>query len=248
MPRIPGRDADSTTPTACQTGHGIIPFPPLPAWFLLPFVAIWHAGHQPAAAVGDLRRGRRRHRLLDARVTCRSATDPRADRAVPRPRHGPVVHRGHRLARGSGPTSWPSAACSCPSARRSPPIPTPPSPSRSADAVTAVRRLPLAGRLVDGRAARDARRSGGELMFVLAGSGTAAAAMAAVGVILCAVAAVLAVVVAGPAGRPGADHRRRASIVGGLPAPDLRRALSRRSRSRSIDAVLLARRRRPGAG
>jgi hypothetical protein len=24
------------------TGRGIIPFPPLPAWFLLPFVAIWH--------------------------------------------------------------------------------------------------------------------------------------------------------------------------------------------------------------
>ncbi len=32
------------TPAGDQTGSGIIPFPPLPAWVLLPFVSIWHLG------------------------------------------------------------------------------------------------------------------------------------------------------------------------------------------------------------
>ena len=36
---MPIKDASGT-----PTGYGIIPFPPLPAWVLLPFVSIWHLG------------------------------------------------------------------------------------------------------------------------------------------------------------------------------------------------------------
>ena len=145
-----------------DTGRGIIPFPPLPAWFCCrsspsgtwpPTSSCWpRSSPRSTSGIAYWMLG-----YLPVRQR-----DPPADRAVPGPRHRPLVRGRHRQRPGSGPTSSPSAACWRPSASRSPPTARPPSrgPSQMRSPRPGVPAGPAAWRsAADGRGPRGARRA-----------------------------------------------------------------------------------------
>ncbi len=224
--------------TAIATGYGIIPFPPLPAWVLLPFVAIWHVATNQqllatffaAVDVGiaywmlgylPIRPG--------VRVLTRSSSASAPSCGTPPPSARP----------GSGPTSWPSAAC-CSSVglalrrtgRRA-------SRSRSSER----RRLrsgglELAGRLV-GRSLLVAARRPGASCFLRPGRrGHLGGRSGAVGLVLGLVAAVARRGRGRPAGGPGAVRARR-SLSSSACRPPARRARARPAVAVLVDVVLV---------
>ncbi len=198
-----------------ETGQGIIPFPPLPAWVLLPFVAIWHVSTN--------------QQLL-------SAVFGAIDVALAYWMLGflpvsPQIRRLTALFLGLGTVLWYTSAIGTTwfwahivavfcllisvglalSADREA---TELQPIKNA--ASGVRHFEWPG----GWRSVALIVAGGvtaELMFVLAGSGSAASVLAAVGVLLGLLAASLAVVVAG---RPGAltPFVLAVAVVGGLPA------------------------------
>jgi hypothetical protein len=217
------------------TGYGIIPFPPLPAWVLLPFVSIWHLGTD-------------QHLL----ATIFSAID--VGIAYWMLGHLPVRHAIRVLTSlflGLGTVLWYTAAIGSTwfwahivavgclllavglalAADRDA---ASPEPLRTA--ATAVRRpgwpggWASVGLLV-------ALGAIGEMLFVLAGAGTSAATLAAAGLLLSVLAVALAVVVAG---RPGVlvPFVVAVAILAGLPAVLLAGAQSQ-STIAIIDAVLI---------
>ena len=204
-----------TDASGASTGFGIIPFPPMPAWVLLPFVSVWHLAtdqHLLATIFAAIDVGIAYWMLGYLRV-----------------RHSVRVLTS--LFLGLGTVLWYTAAIgstwfwahivavgclllSVGLALSGDPDATEPGPVK--DAAAAVRHLRWPG----GRSSillLCALGASGELLFVLAGAGTSAAALAGVGVILSLVAAALAVTVAG---RPGvlAPLVAAVAIVGGLPA------------------------------
>ena len=201
--------------TGVPTGYGIIPFPPLPAWFLLPFVSMWHLATN--------------QQLLS---TFFAAVD--VGIAYWMLGHLRVSHEIRVLTSlflGLGTVLWYTAAIGSTwfwahvvavgclllavgAALASDPDATEPEPIK--DAATAVRHFRWPGGW-SSLALLCALGTGGELLFVLAGAGSSAASLAAVGLVLGLVAAALAVVVTG---RPGvlAPFVAAVVIVGGLPA------------------------------
>jgi hypothetical protein len=197
------------------TGQGIIPFPPLPAWVLLPFVALWHLGtnEQLLACI---------FAAIDVGI---------AYWMLGRLPLRPGVRGLTALFLGLGSVLWYAAAIGTTwfwahivavgcllvavgIALAADPDAAQPRPVR--EAVTAVRKVSWpggwrsAGLLV-------AMGIGGELLFVLAGAGTPAASLAAVGVVLCVLAAALATAVVGRSGAL-APFAVLVVVVGGLPA------------------------------
>jgi hypothetical protein len=212
------------------TQRGIIPFPPLPAVVLLPFVAIWHmaTNEQLLATVFG---------AIDVGIAYWMLG------------FLPVAQKIRRLTAlffGLGTVFWYTSvigstwfwahvvavACLLLSVglalsvdrKAAEPLPL-------REAAGAVRRLTWPGGW-SSVAVLFSLGAIGELLFVLASAGTSAAALAGVGVLLCVLAALLAVVVAG---RPGvlAPFVVAVAIVGGLPAVILAGA-----RSQTLIAVL----------
>ncbi|MGD0020138.1 MAG: hypothetical protein ABSD62_12860 [Candidatus Limnocylindrales bacterium] len=204
-----------TDSSGAPTGYGIIPFPPLPAWVLLPFVSIWHLAtnqHLLATIFAAIDVGIAYWMLGYLRV-----------------RH--EIRILTSLFLGLGTVLWYTAAIgstwfwahivavgclllSVGMALAADRDATEPGPLR--DAATALRRFSWPGGW-SSAALLVALGAAGELLFVLAGADSSAASLAAVGVLLGLIAAALAVVVAG---RPGvlAPFVAAAAIVGGLPA------------------------------
>ncbi len=217
------------------TGFGIIPFPPLPAWVLLPFVSMWHlTTNQHLLAT------------IFAAVDVGIAYWMLGHLAV---RHN--IRLLTSLFLGLGTVLWYTAAIgstwfwahivavgclllSIGLALAADGDAAEPRPLRSA--ATAVREFnwpggwSAVGLLV-------ALGAIGEMLFVLEGAGTPAASMAAVGILLCLLAVALAVVVAG---RPGVlvPFVVAVAIVGGLPAVLLAGAQSQATVG-IIDAALV---------
>jgi hypothetical protein len=201
--------------SCAATGYGIIPFPPLPAWVLLPFVALWHQATN--------------QQLL---ATIFAAID--VGIAYWMLGYLPVRHRIRVLTSlflGLGTVLWYTAAIgstwfwahivavgclllSVGLALSADPDATQPEPLRGV--VTAVRGFRWPGGWPS-LVLTCVLGAVGELLFLLAGAGTSAAALAGVGVLLGLVAAALATVVAG---RPGvlAPFVIVVAVVGGLPA------------------------------
>ncbi|HEU6440540.1 MAG TPA: hypothetical protein VFC12_08925 [Terriglobales bacterium] len=197
------------------TQRGIIPFPPLPAAVLLPFVAIWHLATNEqllATIFGAIDVGIAYWMLgfLPVRQQIRRLT---------------------ALFFGLGTVFWYTSVigstwfwahvvavgCLLMSVGLALSVDrTAAEPQPLREAVGAVRRFNWPGGW-SSVAVLFALGSVGELLFVLAGAGTSAAALAGVGVLLSVLAALLAVVVAG---RPGvlAPFVVAVAIVGGLPA------------------------------
>jgi hypothetical protein len=202
-------------PNGNPTERGIIPFPPLPAAVLLPFVALWHLATN--------------EQLL---ATIFGAVD--VGIAYWMLGFLPVSQRIRRLTAlffGLGTVFWYTSVigstwfwahvvavgCLLMSVGLALSVDrkaAEPQPLR--EAVGAVRRFDWPGGW-SSVAVLFALGSIGELLFVLAGAGTSAAALAGVGVLLSLLAALLAVAVAG---RPGvlAPFVVAVAIVGGLPA------------------------------
>jgi hypothetical protein len=197
------------------TQRGIIPFPPLPAVVVLPFVAVWHMATNEqllATIFGAVDVGIAYWMLGFLPV-------------------GQPIRRLTALFFGLGTVFWYTSvigstwfwahvvavAClllSVGLALSADRKAAEPQPLRAA--VGVVRKLNWPG----GRssvAVLISLGAIGELLFVLAGAGTSAAALAGIGVLLSVLAALLAVVVAG---RPGvlAPFMVAVAIVGGLPA------------------------------
>ena len=201
--------------TGNPTERGIIPFPPLPAAVLLPFVAIWHLATNEqllATIFGAVDVGIAYWMLgfLPVRQ---------------------LIRRMTALFFGLGTVFWYTSVigstwfwahivavgCLLMSVGLALSVDrkaAEPRPLR--EAVGAVRRFNWPGGW-SSVAVLFALGSIGELLFVLAGAGTSAAALAGVGVLLSVLAALLAVAVAG---RPGvlAPFVVAVAIVGGLPA------------------------------
>ena len=201
-------------PNCIATGYSIIPFPPLPAWVLLPFVSMWHlaTNEQLLAtifAAVDVGIAYWMLGYLKVRHNIRVLTS---------------------LFLGLGTVLWYTAAIgstwfwahivavgclllSIGLALSADGDATEPEPLK--DAAGAVRRLSWPGgwRSV---ALLCALGAVGELLLVLAGTGSSAASLAAVGLVLSLLAVALAVVVAG---RPGvlAPFAIAVAIVGGTP-------------------------------
>jgi hypothetical protein len=185
-------------PAGQSTGRGIIPFPPLPAWILLPFVAVWHlaTNEQLLAAV---------FAAIDVGIAYWMLG------YLP---VRPAVRWLTSLFLGLGSVLWYAAAIGTTwfwahvvavgclllalglalSADRGAAKPRP-----LADAIPAVRKIVWPGGW-SSVALLGALGIGGELLFVLAGAGTPVAQLAALGVVLSVLAAALAVVVAGRTG------------------------------------------------
>ena len=218
------------------TGYGIIPFPPLPAWVLLPFVSVWHLAtdeHLLAMVFAAIDVGIAYWMLglLPVRQSLRVLTS---------------------LFLGLGTVLWYAAAIGSTwfwahivaigclllaiglalSADEDAAEPTP-----LADVATAIRRFSLPGGWSTA-ALLCALGAGGGLVLMLAGQGAPATSLAVLGTILCLVAAVLAIVVAG---RPGVlgPFAIAVVIVGGLPALLLISAESSIA-IEVVDALLLA--------
>ena len=197
------------------TQRGIIPFPPLPAAVLLPFVAIWHMATNEqllATVFGAIDVGIAYWMLGFLPVTQK-------------------IRRLTALFFGLGTVFWYTSvigstwfwahvvavACLLLSVGLALSVDrkaADPQPLR--EAVGAARRLNWPGGW-SSVAVLFSLGAIGELLFVLAGAGTSAAALAGVGILLSVLAALLAVVVAG---RPGvlAPFAVAVAIVGGLPA------------------------------
>ena len=79
------------------TGRGMIPFPPLPAVVLLPFVAAGRAGRRPDLRGHRHRRPRRRGRLLAAGPARHPPAGPERADGLRRRWGGAVVRRLARL-------------------------------------------------------------------------------------------------------------------------------------------------------
>ena len=222
--------------TGVPTGYGIIPFPPLPAWFLLPFVSMWHlATNQQLlstffAAVdvgiaywmlGYLRVSHEIRVLTSLFLGLGTVLWYTA--AI-----GSTWFWAHVVAVGCLLLAVGVALSADPDATESEPL---------KDAAAAVRHFRWPGGW-SSVALLCALGTAGELLFVLAGAGTSAAALAAVGVVLGLVAAALAVVVAG---RPGvlAPFVAAVVIVGGLPAVLIASAQSQLA-VEVVDVVLVA--------
>jgi hypothetical protein len=205
------------------TERGIIPFPPLPAAVLLPFVAIWHlaTNEQLLAAIfgavdvgiaywmlGFLPVGQRIRRL--SALFLGLGTVLWYTSVI-----GTTWFWAHVVAVGCLLFSVGLALSVDRSAAE-------PRPLR--ETAVAVRRFSWPGGW-SSIAVVVALGVIGELLFVLAGAGTSAAALAGVGVLLSLLAALLAVTVAG---RPGvlAPLVLAAAIVGGVPAAILAGAQS----------------------
>jgi hypothetical protein len=207
--------AAADDPSCLATGYGILPFPPLPAWVLLPFVSLWHlATNQQLLAT------------IFAAVDVGIAYWMLGYLPV---RHGIRVLTS--LFLGLGTVLWYTAAIgstwfwahvvavgclllSVGLALSADPDATRPEPLKGI--AEAVRGFRWPGGWLS-LTLTCALGAVGELLFLLAGAGTSAAALTAVGVLLGLVAAALAVVVAG---RPGvlAPFVVVVAIVGGLPA------------------------------
>jgi len=197
------------------TGLGIIPFPPLPAWVLLPFVSIWHLATNEqllATVFSAIDVGiaywmlgylpvRRDIRVLTA-LFLGLGTVLWYAAAI-----GSTWFFAHVVAVGALLLSFGAALAADREAVE-------PQPLESV--ATAVRRFGLPGGW-SSLVLLCALGAVCELLFVLAGTGTPADSLAAVGVLLCLLAAALAVAVAG---RPGvlAPFAVAAAVVGGLPA------------------------------
>ncbi|MGD0247768.1 MAG: hypothetical protein ABSB75_01820 [Candidatus Limnocylindrales bacterium] len=228
---LPGAD----DPSCVATGYGIIPFPPMPAWVLLPFVSLWHLATN--------------QQLL-------SAVFAAIDVGIAYWMLGylPIRHRIRVLTSlflGLGTVLWYTAAIGSTwfwahvvavgclllsiglalSADRDAA-----EPESLREVVTPVKPLSWPGGW-SSVALLGALGAVGELLFVLAGNGTSAAELTAVGVVLGVLAAALAVVVAG---RPGVlgPFVIAVAIVAGLPAILLAGAQSRVA-ILIVDAVLV---------
>lgn len=202
-------------PNCVATGYSILPFPPLPAWVLLPFVSIWHlatneqllatifAAIDVGIAYWMLGYLPVRHaiRVLTA-IFLGLGTVMWYTAAI-----GSTWFWAHIVAVGCLLLSVGLALAADPDAAK---------PRHVKEAVSAVRRFRWAGGW-SSVVLLVAMGTVGELLFVLAGSGSPAAALAGVGVILALVATALAVAVAG---RPGvfAPFVLAVVIVAGLPA------------------------------
>jgi hypothetical protein len=202
-------------PSCVATGYSILPFPPLPAWVLLPFVSLWHqsTNEQLLATIFaaiDVGLAYWMLGYLSVRPGIRVATS---------------------IFLGLGTVMWYTAAIGSTwfwahivavaclllsvglalSADREA---TEPRPLK--EIVSAIRpfRWPGGWSSIFLLAAMGA---GGELLFILAGSGSSAAQLAGAGVILAVIAVVLAVVVAG---KPGAlaPFVLAVVVVAGMPA------------------------------
>ena len=88
--------------TTDGVARGLLPFPPLPAVFLLPFVAVWGLATDDQRLFTAPRRGGCRDLLVDARAARRAVRDPGGDDRVLRVRDGVLVQRpaGHDLVPG----------------------------------------------------------------------------------------------------------------------------------------------------
>ncbi len=214
---------------------GIIPFPPLPAWALLPFVALWHlaTNEQQLATIfaavdvgiaywmlGYLPIGHRNRVLTSLFLGLGTVLWYTA--AI-----GSTWFWAHIVAVGClllsvGMTLAADRDAAEPESLRA--VVTPTKPLSWPGGWPSVILLGALGAL-------------GELLFVLAGNGASAALLAAVGVVLGLAAAALAVVVAG---RPGVlgPFVIAVAIVGGLPAILLAGARSQEAML-VIDAVLV---------
>jgi hypothetical protein len=198
-----------------ETGMGIIPFPPLPALVLLPFVALFHAAtnQQLLATIGGaidvaiaywmlgfLPLGR--HIRALAALFLGLGTVLWYASSI-----GSTWFFAHVVAVGALTTAVGLAL----SVDRDATVPQP-----IANVVAAVRATRLPGRWYTA-GLMVALGVGGELMFVLAARSAPAAVMAALGLLLAVEFAILAAVVAG---RPGvvAPLIAIAAIVGGVPA------------------------------
>jgi hypothetical protein len=197
------------------TGYGIIPFPPLPAWVLLPFVSIWHLGtnqHLLATIAAAIDVGiaywmlgylRVRH---DIRVLTSLffglGTVLWYTAAI-----GSTWFWAHIVALGCLLLSVGAALAADREAAGPQPLKSP---------VTTARETRWPGGWAS-LLVLVALGATGELLFVLEGAGASAAELAAAGVLLALVAAVLAVVVSG---RPSvlAPFLVAVAVVGGLPA------------------------------
>jgi len=185
-------------PAGESTGRGIIPFPPLPAWVLLPFVAVWHlATNQQllAAIFGAIDVGIAYWMLGHLPVR-------------------PAIRWLTSLFLGLGSVLWYAAAIGTTwfwahivavgclllavglalSVDRDAAKPRP-----LADAIPAVRKAIWPGGW-SSAVLLGALGICGELLFVLAGAGTSVASLVALGVVLSAIVAALAAVVAGRTG------------------------------------------------
>ncbi|HEX7591029.1 MAG TPA: hypothetical protein VF375_03690, partial [Candidatus Limnocylindrales bacterium] len=201
--------------TCVATGYSILPFPPLPAWVLLPFVSIWHlatneqllatifAAIDVGIAYWMLGYLPVRHaiRVLTS-IFLGLGTVMWYTAAI-----GSTWFWAHIVAVGCLLLSVGLAMAADPDAAK---------PRHVKEAVSAVRHFRWAGGW-SSVVLLVAMGAVGELLFVLAGSGSPAAALTGVGVILALVAAALAVAVAG---RPGvlAPFVLAVVIVAGLPA------------------------------
>jgi hypothetical protein len=206
--------ATADDPSCMATGYGIIPFPPLPAWVLLPFVALWRLSTDEHLLA-----------MIFAAIDVGIAYWMLGYLPV---RHGVRVLTS--LFLGLGTVLWYAAAIgstwfwahivgvgclllSVGLALSADPDATEPRPLRGI--VTAVRGFRWSGGWTS-VAVVVALGAGGELLFRLADVGTSAASLAAVGVALGLVAATLAVVVAD---RPGVlvPFLIVVAVVGGVP-------------------------------
>jgi hypothetical protein len=205
---------DGTNAACVATGYSILPFPPLPAWVLLPFVALWHldTGEQFLATV---------FAAIDVGIAYWMLG------------YLPIRHAVRVLTTlffGLGTVMWYCAAIgstwfwahivavgclllSVGLALASDPEAAEPQPIGEIRSLVREFKWPGGWSSIFLLASLGA---GAELLFVLAGSGTSAAAMAGVGLILALVAVALAVVVAG---RPGvlAPFVLAVVVVGGIP-------------------------------
>jgi hypothetical protein len=206
---MPIEDANGT-----PTGYGIIPFPPLPAWVLLPFVSIWHLGtdqHLLATVFAAIDVGIAYWMLGYLRVShnIRTLTS---------------------LFLGLGTVLWYTAAIGSTwfwahivavgclllsvgmalAADRDAAEPVP-----FKDAASSLRRLSWPGGWPS-VVLLGALGAAGELLFVLAGGMASAASLTVVGVVLSLIAGALAVIVAG---RPGvlAPIVTAVAVVAGIP-------------------------------
>jgi hypothetical protein len=221
--------------TCVATGYGIIPFPPMPAWVLLPFVSLWHlATDQKLAsavfAAIDVGLGywmlgylpiRHRIRVLTS-LFLGLGTVLWYTAAI-----GSTWFWAHVVAMGClllsvGLALAADRDAAEPESLRA--VVTPTKPLSWPGGWPSAILLGALGAL-------------GELLFVLAGNGASAAPLAAVGLVLGLAAAALAVVVAG---RPGVlgPFVIAVAIVGGLPAILLVAAWSQEAML-AIDAVLV---------
>jgi hypothetical protein len=202
-------------PSGQSTGLGIIPFPPLPAWVLLPFVAIWHlATNEQLLAT------------IFAAIDVGLAYWMLGYLPV-----RPPVRRLTSLFLGLGTVLWYAAAigttwfwahivavgCLLLAVGLALSVDRDAAVSRPlSGAVSAIRKVGWPG----GRrslALLVALGVGGELLFVLADAGTPAASLAALGVVLSVLVAALAAVVAGRSGA-AAPFAVLVAVVAGVPA------------------------------